>query len=427
MPSNHPRPVSADTPLGERFVAALSYPLRGTALATCLILALCQCLTIIPSFIGTCFGLALWVVRWRYAATCLVHTANGFAEPPDVGIEENDAAGRWFTGVHMAVVLACVAALWLYPPMFWPLALLFALLLPAIDMSLAFDGSGVAAFNPVTWQAVIGRLGAAYAIPVAVNIVTGALVALPWLMKPGVSALLMQPLFAFGYTYLVIFNLHLMGVMIHRHHERFDMAPEAETLARERGLDDDDHLLHAVHEMAVLDRRTAIGMLVTRMQGRSAPAKLHQAYRELLHKEGLRDGLLEHGQIWIAALMAQGEPRRALGVTQECVEIEPGFVPDSLESATELAELAASAGMTRLSIKLCRGVLARWPRFVDGTRLGVLAAQQMAERLSQHTEAAVLLNRLAVAWPDHPQRDEWLQLAATLQRHAQPARAPTVD
>jgi hypothetical protein len=421
-----PKPVSPHAPLADRLIAGLSYPLRGTALVTCVLLGLGQCLTILPGIIGMGFAFFLWLARWRYAAACLVHTANGFAEPPDVGTDEDAAAGRALTLLHMLVIIACVACQWFYAPMFWPLILFCSLTLPAIDMSLAF-GDGANAFNPLHWQKVIGRLGAGYFLPVVVNLLTGLLIMLPSLLRPSLLAILWQPLFAFGYTYLIIFNLHLMGVMIHRHHERFDLEPEAEVLARESGQDGDERLLIAVLDMAKVDRRAAIGMLVERMQGHSAPPSLHQAYRELLKQEGLTAGLLEHGQIWIAALMANGEPRRALGLVQECMEIDPNFLPDAPESVATLAELASSSGMTRLSLKLCRGYLARWPRSSECPRLGLLAARQMAERLGQHAEAAVLLGKLAATWAKHPLHSSLVAQAIQLQQGPGISRTPALD
>lgn len=421
-----PKPVSPRAPLADRLIAGLSYPLRGTALATCVLLGLGQCLTILPGIIGIGLGFFLWLARWRYAAACLVHTANGYAEPPDVGMDENAAAGRALTLLHMLVVIACVACKLFYAPMFWPLVLFCSLILPAIDMSLAF-GDEANAFNPLHWQRVIGRLGAGYFLPVVINLVTGLLIMLPSLMRPSLLALLWQPLFAFGYTYLIIFNLHLMGVMIHRHHERFDLQPEADVLARESGQDEDERLLIAVREMARVDRRAAIGMLVERMQGHSAPSSLHQAYRELLKQEGLTAGLLEHGQLWIAALIANGEARRALGLVQECVDIDAHFLPDAPDSVVTLAELASSSGMTRLSLKLCRGFFARWPRSAECPRLGLLAARQMAERLGQHAEAAVLLGKLATAWTAHPLHPSLVAYATELQQRPGISRTPALD
>ena len=408
--------VSPDTPFRERFFTGLSYPLRGAGLATCTALALAHYLAILPTFIGAFVSFALWTATWRYAALCLQHTANGFANPPDIGVEENPAAGNSLTFIHLFAVALCYLSTLFYPPMLWPLIVLFAIALPAIDMSLAFDGGVEVALSPVNWWEVMRRFGGSYLIPVLLNITTGALILAAAMATELMTRLISLPLFAFAYTYLIILNLHLMGAMIHARHDSFGIEPEAEVLARENGQDEDTQLLQHVEIIASTDRRAAIGLLVARMQSRVAPAPLHQAYRQLLRQEGLRDGLLEHGQIWIAALLANDEPRRALGVAQECIEIDPAFVPDDPGNALALAELAARAGMTRLGLKLAKGFLALWPRSPDAPRAGLLAAQL----LGQTTEAIVLLGKLAATWPDHPLRGEMDTLAHQLQR--EPAR-----
>ncbi|MHA6203075.1 hypothetical protein ACXU4B_01460 [Dyella soli] len=406
--------VSPDTPFRDRFVAGFGYPLRGAGLTTCIALAVAQYLAILPSFLGLFASFALWTATWRYAATCMMHTANGYADPPDLGVEENPGAGRGLTVAHLFAVSLCVLSALFYPPLVWPLIVLFALVLPAIDMSMAFDGDIELALSPLTWRDVISRFGAAYLIPVALNLATGGLILAASIATGHLPRLVSLPLFAFAYTYLIILNLHLMGAMIHQRHERFGIEPEAEALVRENGQDDDDRLLHDVQAVAATDRRAAIAMLVARMQSRSAPTPLHLAYRQLLRDEGLHDALLVHGQIWIAALMAAGEPRRALGLVQECMEIDTAFVPDDPGNAGALAEFAARSGMARLALKLCRGFLAAWPRSPEAPRLGLLAARLLADPLAQPTEAIVLLGRLAAAWPEHPLRGEIDALAGQL-------------
>ncbi|MDG2536540.1 hypothetical protein P5Y53_02560 [Dyella jiangningensis] len=407
--------VDADTPFRERFIAGLAYPLRGGGLATCVVLALAHYLALLPSYIGVIAAFTLWGATWRYAATCLLHTANGYADPPDIGVDENPAAGNGLTAIHLFAFALCFVSGVFYPQALWPLVLLFALTLPAIDMSLAFDGSLELAMSPVNWWEVMRRFGWAYLIPVGLNLATGVLIVLASVAATFLPRLISLPLYAFAYTYLIILNLHLMGAMIHQRHESFDLEPEAEKLMREGGYDDDAHLLEQVRAVATTDRQAAIGMLVTRMQGRSAPAQLHQAYRELLRQEGLRDGLLEHGQIWIAVLLANHESRRALGLVQECIEIEPAFLPDAPEHADALANLAARSGMTRLALKLCRGYLAHWPRSPEAPRMGLLAARLLGDELDQRTEAIVLLGKLAAAWPEHPLHHDMHALARRLQ------------
>jgi hypothetical protein len=413
--------ISPDTPFRKRLITGFGYPLRGAGLATCTALALAQYLAFLPTYIGVFASFALWTATWRYAAACMLHTANGYANPPDIGIDGSPAAGNGLTVIHLFAVALCVLSAWLYPPALWPLVILFALMLPAIDMSLAFDGSIELALSPVTWWEIIRRFGWTYLIPVTLNLATGGLIIAASIATSLLPKLVSLPLFAFAYTYLIILNLHLMGAMIHAYHEDFGIEPEAEALVRENGQDEDTQLLDDVRTVASSDRRAAIAMLVARMQSRSAPMAMHQAYRQLLREEGLHDALLVHGQIWIAALMASDESRRALGLVQECMEVDPAFVPDDPTTAGPLAELAARASMNRLALHLCRQFLAHWPRSPHALRYGLLAARILTAVPDRQAEATVLLGKLAATWPDHPLRNELDALAQQLHEQTKSA------
>ncbi|KZC15681.1 hypothetical protein RHOFW510R12_04405 [Rhodanobacter sp. FW510-R12] len=410
--------VAADTPFAQRLQASFGYPLRGAGLATCVVLALVHYVGLLPSWTGALASALVWAATWRYAADCLLHTANGYADPPDVGSDGNSASGWGLTAIHLLVVALCVLAIVFFPRALWPVLLVAALALPAIDMSLAFDGNLALSLNPLNWARVIGGFGAAYLIPVAINLLLGLLIVLASVTSALLPRLLALPLFAFAYTYLIVLAFHLMGAMIHQRHERFGLVPEAPELARASGQDADSRLVDEARQLAVDDPLAALRLLAARLRERDAPLPVHQFYRELLHRQGLRDDLLVHGQIWIAALTARGESRRALGVLQECCGIDAGFVPDDPQTCGGLAELAARLGMGRIAIHLCRGYLAHWPRDPQAPHYGLLAARLLADHADQRAEATVLLDQLAGAWPDHPLRAE---IDAQRQRLASPA------
>jgi hypothetical protein len=406
--------VRADMPFLQRLPGAFGYPLRGAALASCVGLALAHYVGLLPSAIGTLASLMVWAATWRYAADCMLHTAHGFAEPPEVSLGGNESAGWALTAIHLLVAALCVLSIVFMPAALWPVLLAATLMLPAIDMSLAFEGNLAAALHPVQIWRVMSGFGLAYLVPVAINLAVASLVMLTSLATGLLPRILALPLYAFAYTYLVVLGFHLMGAMIHERHEHFGVAPEAERLVADSGRDDDERLLDAVNERAEEQPRAAIDMLVARLQDRSAPAALHLAYRRLLRQEGLRDALLVHGQIWTAALLAGGEGKRALGLVQECIELEPSFLPDDPATTGPLAELAARLGMSRLAVKLCRGYLSAWPRAPEAPRIGLLAARELGLRLEQPAEALVLLRRLATQWPDHPARADLLALETQL-------------
>jgi hypothetical protein len=401
------RSIDPDTPLADRLVGGLGYPLRGAALPTVVGLVLLHFLALLPLTLGLLASLLVWGATWRYAAECMLHTANGFADPPDVGLGDSDRAAWGLTVVHVVAAAFCVAMPFYSPALFAPTLLAVALVLPAIDMALAFDGSLLVALNPTHWGEIIRRFGWSYLIPVGINLAVGVLALLATWITAGLPRLLSLPLFGFAYTYLIVLGFHLMGAMIHRRHEHFGLTPEAEVLAEALGQNDDQRLLDRVHDLAADDPMAATRLLVPRLQDREAPAELHQAYRDLLRRQQLTDALLVHGQIRIAALMAANEPRKALGMVQDCSAIDPDFLPDDPGNAGAIAEVAARHGMRRMALKLCRGWLARWPRDGRAPAVALLAAREL-EADGQTMEASVLLGRVAGAWTDHPQHGELL-------------------
>lgn len=408
------RAVDPDTPFGERFASGLGYPLRGAALPTLVGLALAHYVGLLPLFLGTVGSLLVWGATWRYAAECMLHTANGFAEPPDVGLGDSDRAAWGLTVVHVLAAVACAAATLYSRSLFWPALLAIALMLPAIDMALAFDGNLLLALNPGHWGQIIRRFGWAYLAPVGINLAVGILAVLASLISAQLPRLLSLPLFALAYGYLIVLGFHLMGAMIHQRHEHFGLTPEAEVLAEALGSNDDQRLLDHARELATHDPMAAIQLLVPRLQDREAPTELHQAYRDLLRRQHLTDALLVHGQIRIAALMANDQPRKALAMLQDCVAIDPDFLPDDPGNAGALAELSARSGMRRTALKLCRRWLASWPRDGRAPAVALIAAREL-EADGQPMEASVLLGRVASAWTDHPQYGELLARIRQLQ------------
>jgi hypothetical protein len=413
--------VDPETSLAERLAGAWRYPLRGAALATCIALTISHYVALLPSFFGVLASLAVWTATWRYAADCLLHTAHGYADPPDVSMASGEQQGWTLTGVNFVGYLLCLICAVAFPTWFWPLVIIEIVALPAIDMSLAFDGNLLHALNPITWLRVMAGFGVAYLLPVAINALLGAMLLVTALAAGHLPRLLGIPLVAFVSNYLVFLVFHIMGSMIHLRHEVFGLRPQAQELARAGRQDADEQLLEEVEALAKHDPRAAIGKLVARMQDRSSPVSMHQAYRRLLKSQGLSDGLITHGQIWITALLANGEQRRALGVLQESVELDPNFLPDDPDNASQLIDLAVRTGMSRLAIRLCRSFIAIWPNHTLVPRHALCAAGLLDEPLGQPTEALVLLSRVAPRWPDHPMQGDMQALMQKLQKPKLPS------
>jgi hypothetical protein len=372
--------AAADLPLGQRLLAGLRYPLTGGALATCIALALCRYANLLaramPGLGGVALGIivsvALWMATWRYALDCMVHTADGYGKPPEVSLEDHVGSPHALLAVHALVLLGCVVVALVAHGYLWFTLAGAAVLLPVIDMSLAFAGSLAVALNPLAWVLTIGRFGIAYLIPVAANLLLAMLV---WLASRGASdlpGLFGLPLYGFACTYLVVLDFHWMGLLVWHYRERFGMRPEAPAMARAGCQDADDELIRECEVQARTDPEEAAIRLRDRIRERAATALVHAQFRVLLRKLHRNDLLLQHGRTWITQLCAAGDPRRALGVVQECREIDPAFLPDDPDHAAALAQLAARIGMHALAGHLARRFVQRWPQHADAAKVGAL-------------------------------------------------------
>lgn len=361
-------------PLPERLLEGLRYPLRGGALAACVTLGLCHYATLLPSVVGLIAALIVWMATWRYAIDCMVQTADGFEDSPEVHLEGHAGNPRVIFALHILAILACTAVAMFAPSYLWVALASAALLLPAMDMSLAFDGDATVALNPVTWIQIVARFGTVYLIPVIAN---AALALLLWFARDGIGRLplvLALPVFGFVCTYLIVLDFHWMGVLVWHYRERFGMSPAAPEIVDKMGLGADEALIAECKTMAPSDPEEAAIRLRDRIQSGLAPAAVHNLFRTLLRQLHRADLLISHGQTWIAQLCASGDERRALGVVQECREIEPRFLPDDPANTAMLAKAAARIGMHELAWYLANGFVQRWPRHEAVPALRLLAA-----------------------------------------------------
>jgi hypothetical protein len=368
------RTAVEDMPLADRLIGGLAYPLRGAALLACIALGLCHYAMLLPGFIGIIAASVVWIATWRYAIDVMLQTADGFDDAPEVAREDRAGNPTALFLVTVFAILACIAVAFWSPGFLWLALVLAALVLPAIDMSLAFDGDVNVAMHPATWFGVAKRFGSAYLIPVVAN---AALAVVLWVAQAGIGQLprmLALPVSGFVCTYLIVLDFHWMGVLVWHYRERLGMQPAAPALVDSMGWDDDQRLLDACKRIAASDPEAAAIELRDRIRDHLAPAPIHWMFRDLLQQLGRHDLLLAHGQTWIAQLCVSGDARRALGLVQECREIEPTFLPDDPANVAMLAETAGRTGMHRLAGHLARGFAQRWPQHEASNRVAALVA-----------------------------------------------------
>jgi len=406
--------ADAATPFGERIVIGLRYPFRSAALVTVIAVTVLESLSFIP--IGLLrlllVGIGL-VMVYTYAFECLRHTADGYADPPEMAINTDGGTVRALLFIQVTGSALVYLATFMYGSAGLLVQLVFAFVLPIITMSLTFDGVG-AALNPLTWFAVVGRLGGDYFKLFGMALLTGAIqTGAQYAINQRGPGFLGTAAYFLIVNYFIIYNFHLMGALIHHRHETLGYRPESEAVHTATDPDDDTALLNHVNLIAREDIPGATDILTERIREGMAPPALHTRYRELLRVQGRLPELLVHGQIWIAALVAAREHRRALGVVQDCIDVDPAFLPDDTLTCGPLADTAAAGGMTRLALHLSLGYLRLWPRDMGAPSYGMVAVR-MHDRQGEAAEAATLARRLIADYPDHPLRIDIEALLETI-------------
>jgi hypothetical protein len=406
--------ADANASFGERIRLGIRYPFHSAALVTVLAVTAFESITFVPIALLRLLMVGIGLIMvYTYAFECLRHTADGYADPPEMAINTEGGTVRALLFIQLTgnALVALATFLWGAPGLL--LQLLFAFVLPIITMSLTFDGVG-AALNPLTWIAVVGRLGSDYMKLFAVALVTGGIqVGAQYALNlrgPGFLGTVAYFLIA---NYFIIYNFHLMGALIHHRHESLGYSPASEALTAATEPDDDQALLDHVNLIARDDIPGATDILTERIREGIAPAALHGRYRELLRVQGRLPELLVHGQIWIAALVVSREHRRALGVVQDCIDVDPAFLPDATQTCGSLADTAAAGGMTRLALHLSLGYLRLWPADMGAPSYGMVAVR-MHDRQGEAAEAATLARRLIATYPDHPLRPDIEALLDTI-------------
>lgn len=414
--------INLDGALTARLGDALLYPLRGQTLAALAMLAIGLLVAgVLPGIIGVIVWIVAWVGTYMYALGCLRRSADGWADPPELALEGSGGAAIALFVLQLLGLFATKLAYHLYQDIFLvPLTL--ALVLPSLTLSLAFGDGLLGALNPARIVRLAAVLGASYLIPVALGVAQS----LVWIGALSYGHGLVASAFWLALTvYFVLLDFHVLGRLAYRFHEAMGMRPEADQVADDAGLHEDEQLLAHTRRLDNAGQRTqALELLQQRLRGASAPWAVHARLRELALAEGRHDAVLEMTPRCLASLVDQGDWRRALAVVNQNLGFEPTYFPDDMNVTGTLAEQAARMGMNRLALKLARGYVNRWQHDQDAPRYGLLAAQLLAQRLDHPTEAGVLASKLLLAFPDCPQRGDIETLLATLKQRQAPAHNP---
>ncbi|MCE5232572.1 MAG: hypothetical protein ABFC67_09960 [Mizugakiibacter sp.] len=409
------RQGDAIAPFGRHLAEALRYPLQPAALTIIAVLAVAHLANRLP-VLGWVIEVGVWVAMFKYAAECLRSTADGYADPPEATLHAEDRVAWTLVVIQMAALVLLAHLGHAHAGAALALRVCIAAILPAICMSLTMDGNVLLALNPATWASVARRFGGAYVALVAIWLVVGlARHVLQRAIGGALPVLLSDPLgYALG-NYALVLQFHLAGYLVYARHAEIGHRPAAWQLDTAVGRYADAELIEqAQAHVAQGEPRLALDLLARRLRERDAPDTVHAAYRRLLRKAGDTAALLAHGRAWIGALLARGEPRRALSIAQECLACDPAFLPGSPEQVATLVSKAETLDMPRLAVQLADAFARRSPTHPLLPDTELVAARLLGERLDRLAEARARIAAALARFPGHAAAPALRALAARL-------------
>jgi len=399
-------------PFWHRLGAIVRYPLGTDALTTIAVLALLRLLVYLPNPFGFLLDLLVTVWMLRYCAEVLVHTARGHHQPPP-------GYGSWESGwvlllvqilllmiALFASVVAIAASAWLGVL----LVVAVGIGAPAALMSAAIDGSMLRALNPLLWLQVIARIGPSYfaaGFLYLVIMTTSANIEfflLPVLPQP--IALVALSLVS---HYALVMIFHLMGYLIHQHHDALGFEQQAGSdagaeFAGLRRVDPDQAILdEAAQLVAGGDNPAALERLAQHLRERGGTDAVHDRYRRLLRLANDRPALLAHARDYLNVLIAREQWPKALQLWSETRAADPTAWPTSPELLRELIATAQQRGRDDLVLSFAEGFEQGFPGNSEALRIGLIVAEVLTERRGETDQARALLAGLAARFP----RSQW--------------------
>lgn len=411
-------------PFWNRLRQITLYPAHLGALITILILALCKLALYLP--FGRILALLVTLAMYKYAFECLRATANGFLEPPEVGMSVDGGVARkqlWLIAIFIVVAAFGIALLG--PVGGGLLALFLGFSLPGATMTLAMEESLASALNPGKWFGIFARIGWPYLAVVALCLVImlseAYAAALAATVLPTAVAIVAVNIIS---NYALVVTFHLMGYLIYQYHNEIGHVPSAPQLAKLVAKPDPDQELLDEAGTLLRDGKPdeATALLRGRLRVQGGTAAVHMQYRKLLRLSDDKTELLRHGREYLNILVAQEKDRPALDLLRECVALDPAFALNDAELITHLAHKAAQTGQPQVALRLLSGFHKRFPKSKDIPRNYLLVADLLHERMNQDEQALTLLRYLKATYPQHELAGEIDRQLAAVERMLAAAR-----
>jgi tetratricopeptide (TPR) repeat protein len=410
-------------PFREMLPRFLAYPFTAWAVVFMLVLSVLMALFSSPGALSKVIELLLFGVLLKYCFAVLRQTAQGDMTPPRIDERTMSAdlavaAQYWLVYILLfAAVWACFAAFAREPVagMYCPAVagictvclIVLPLILPALVMNLAKDGSLLEAINPRAVMRPALKIGKPYlAMCGFIAVLFLVPCALAYLIEPFVPAVAAALFRALASCYCFIIAHHLAGYVILQYRDAlgYETGPEKQAAGPRavpsRGDTGRDVLGSAevlIREEKYLD---ALELISAETGGRFTDPELSGRYYHLLRLLNRHKEMIEHARAHLELLVKGGSMDTARNVYLECAAIEPSFNPRT----PLLFRIAASLN----EVGNNRAALEAYDRFIRSSpddpmipKAFFLAARIFSEKMLEQQRAAEILEKLISKYPDH--------------------------
>ncbi len=404
----------AIVPFWNRLREVMLYPAHGGAMATIVLLALGRLLVFLP-FVGWILAILAIVAMYRYAFECLRASADGYLQPPEVGMSVDRSVGRKYIWLMLILFFIALCGIALLGPVLGLILMLFiGISLPGATMTLAMEESLSSALNPGNWISIFARIGWPYLAVVGLCLVIAlsqayASMFVVKIVPPFLAVLLIGIIS----NYALVMTFHLMGYLLYQYHDEIGFVPTAPHLERQMVKADPDQVVLDEAGALVSDGKTdeATELLRKQLRRGGTPA-VHAQFRKLLRLGDNKAELLDHGRDYLNILLDQGKDmptgaqvandRSILDVLRECQTLDPAFSLGTADRVMQLAHKVAQKVQPQAALLLLSGFQERFPKSQYVAQGTLLAATLMHEDTGQDEQALVLLKNLKTTLPSDP-------------------------
>ena len=291
------------------------------------------------------------------------------------------------------------------PVWFWPLAVLFAVPLPAATLVLALEHRLLKALNPLHTVTCLRAMGVGYFILLAyfAGIV---------LVRAGVSRaarglpeLVFYPIEGVVIAYLTIVLYALLGYVAYQYHRELGLEVSVEfdehhRRAAEAAAPPLDPLERKVRDLLAEGKiDTAIEEVRDQMRYDRLDVALNRRLHQLYVQKGDPALILKQGNQYLNGLLRDNQGDEALGVLAKLEAIDPAFTPDNDRALLPLALAAYRQRDYKRAMSLVKGFDRRFPGHEHVPDVYLLGAKLASEFLRNDQQATAILKVLLARHP----------------------------